>query len=182
MAQLDTSSSGGDGKKRSKKMSTRVDLTPMVDLAFLLITFFMLTTTMSKPQTMEINMPVKPGPNDPKPPEVEASRVLTLILGKDNQIWYYEGLDAPELKNTDIKGIRQVILDKKAKVEAMPQFGKDKTVVIIKPTDESIYKNMVDILDEMAINDIKIYAMVPVTPQELALLKTGNKQAEQQNK
>lgn len=177
MAEFDASGGKGGGGK-TKKLSTRVDLTPMVDLAFLLITFFMLTTTMNKPQTMEINMPVKPKPEDPKPPEVEASRVLTLILGKDNQVWYYEGLESPEIKNADFKQIRQVILDKKAKVEAMPQFGKDKAVVIIKPTDDAVYKNVVDILDEMAINGIKIYAMVPVTKQELELTGKGDQQAQ----
>lgn len=175
MAEFDASGGKGGGGK-TKKLSTRVDLTPMVDLAFLLITFFMLTTTMNKPQTMEIDT-IKPT-EDLKPPEVEASRVLTLILGKDNQVWYYEGLESPEIKNADYKQIRQVILDKKAKVEAMPQFGKDKAVVIIKPTDDAVYKNVVDILDEMAINGIKIYAMVPVTKQELELTGKGDQQAQ----
>ncbi|HQW12178.1 MAG TPA: biopolymer transporter ExbD [Saprospiraceae bacterium] len=176
MAELDTSQGKGGGGK-SKKMSTRVDLTPMVDLAFLLITFFMLTTTMNKPQVMEINMPVKPKAEDPKPPEVEASRVLTVILGKDNTVWYYEGLEAPEIKNANYQDIRKVILDKKAAVEANPAFGKDKTVVIIKPTDDAIYKNIVDMLDEMAIDGIKIYAMVPVTKTELDLVGKGNTEA-----
>lgn len=177
MADFDASQ-GSDSNSKTKKLSTRVDLTPMVDLAFLLITFFMLTTTMNKPQTMEINMPVKPKPEDPKPPEVEASRVLTMILGKDDKVWYYEGLESPEIKNTDYKEIRQVIIDKKAKVESMPQFGKDKAVMIIKPTDDAVYKNVVDILDEMAINGIKIYAMVPVTKPELDLIAKGDAQAQ----
>ena len=174
MAQLDTSDSGGKkGGSKSKKLSTRVDLTPMVDLAFLLITFFMLTTTMNKPQTMEINMPVKPKPDDPPPPEIEAFKVLTLILGKEDMIWYYEGLESPEIKNSTYTDIRPIILDKKRRVEAGRPNDKTKTVIIIKPTDDASYKNIVDILDEMAINDIKTYTMVPVTSQELALL--GNK-------
>lgn len=91
MAQMDTASSGDKkGGKKGKKLSTRVDLTPMVDLAFLLITFFMLTTTMNKPQAMQINMPVERNPDDPPPPEVPAAKVLTLILGSNNVIWYYE--------------------------------------------------------------------------------------------
>lgn len=172
MAQMDTADSGGKkGGGKTKKLSTRVDLTPMVDLAFLLITFFMLTTTMNKPQTMEINMPVKPKEGDPPPPEIEAFKVLTLILGANDVIWYYEGLDEPEIKNANIKEIREVILDKKKRVEAGRPNDKTKTVVIIKPTDESRYKNVVDVLDEMAINGINTYAMVPVTSQELDLLK-----------
>lgn len=174
MAQLDTSSSGG-GKKggsKTKKLSTRVDLTPMVDLAFLLITFFMLTTTMNKPQAMQINMPVERDPKDPPPPEVPAAKVLTLILGANNTIWYYEGLESPEIKNTDYQEIRNILLDKKKRVEAIVRPGDKITsvVVIIKPTDDSNYKNVIDILDEMAIDKIGTYTMVPVTPQEMALV------------
>ena len=171
MAQMDTASSGGKkGGGKTKKLSTRVDLTPMVDLAFLLITFFMLTTTMNKPQSMEINMPVKPKPGDPPPPEIEAFKVMTLILGANDLIWYYEGLKDPEIKNATFTEIRGLILDKKKRVEAGRPNDKTKTVIIIKPTDEANYKNVVDILDEMAIDGINTYAMVPVTPQELKLL------------
>lgn len=80
----------GKGKKRAKKPSARIDMTPMVDLAFLLLTFFVLTSTFSKPKTMEINYPAKPDPKDNiKPPEVKNG--LTLILTKDNKIFYYKG-------------------------------------------------------------------------------------------
>lgn len=80
----------GKGKKRAKKPSARIDMTPMVDLAFLLLTFFVLTSTFSKPKTMEINYPAKPEPNDNvKPPEVKNG--LTFILTKDNRIFYYKG-------------------------------------------------------------------------------------------
>ena len=175
MAKMDTASSGGGNKKggsKTKKLSTRVDLTPMVDLAFLLITFFMLTTTMNKPQAMQINMPVERNPNDPPPPEVPAAKVLTLILGANNVIWYYEGLDSPEIKNTDYTEIRNIILDKKKRVEATikPDDKIKSVIVIIKPTDDSNYKNVIDMLDEMAIDEIGTYTMVPVTPQELALV------------
>src|ERR1700733_2243624 len=113
MAELDTSGGGGKkspGVKKSKKLSTRVDLTPMVDLGFLLITFFMYTTTLAKPKTMEINMPYK----DPKlkvedQNKLKASVALTVLLSKNSRIYYYEGIgdDAqkpPELKATTRKG------------------------------------------------------------------------------
>ena len=92
MSEVNTESSGSKkGKKGTKKVSTRIDFTPMVDLGFLLITFFMLTTTMIKPQTMEIAMPSKDKVPDEEQTKVKASRAITIILGKDNKVFYYEG-------------------------------------------------------------------------------------------
>lgn len=91
MAEIESGGGGGHkkgGKKRGKKMSTRVDFTPMVDLGFLLITFFMLTTSMNKPKTMEINMPVKE-PNEIDQTKVKASQAVTLLLTGNNKIVYY---------------------------------------------------------------------------------------------
>jgi biopolymer transport protein ExbD len=91
MAEIADSGGGGHkgGKKRAKKLSTRVDMTPMVDLAFLLLTFFVLTATFSKPKSMELTFPAPPDPNDPKPSEIKKG--ITLLLTKDNRIFYYEG-------------------------------------------------------------------------------------------
>lgn len=175
MAEIQQQGGGGkhDGKVRAKKMSTRIDFTPMVDLGFLLITFFMLTTTMSKPKTMEINMPAKPEPGDPPPPEVKASKVLTLMLSKDDRIIYYKGVDdnSPTVESTTFgaSGVRKIILEHKAAVEA--QHGKDETVIIIKPDEDSRYRNVVDALDEMAINEIQRYALVTITPEEKDMIK-----------
>src|SRR5262245_18034621 len=124
MAEMDTSSSGGHkkgpGVKKGKKLSTRVDLTPMVDLGFLLITFFMDTTTMSKPKTMQINMPYK---DDVVKVEdqtkIKNSVALTVLLGKSHRIYYYEGIGdnpekPPELFVTYFRqkdGIRDVIIN-----------------------------------------------------------------------
>lgn len=160
--------SGGDskdGKVRSKKASTKIDMTPMVDLAFLLLTFFMLTTTFNKPQTMEITMPEKPKP-DEKQPLVNDQKVLTLILGADSKIYWYIGIKEPKLEKTDFSkdGVRKVLQEKKRDIAGL--------IVLIKPMDESKYKNVVDILDEMNINDIKTYAMVEdATPTEKDLIK-----------
>lgn len=83
---------GGEHEKgKPKKMSTRTDFTPMVDLGFLLITFFMLTTSMSKPQTMEIAMPSKEKVSEEQKTTIKASKAVTIILGKDNKVFYYEG-------------------------------------------------------------------------------------------
>src|ERR1700744_4888507 len=114
MAELDTSGGGKHkgGKVRSKKASTRVDLTPMVDLAFLLITFFMLTTTLNKPKAMQLNMPKKVE-NEEKQ-EVGECQVLNIIIDTLDHVWYYEGLQVAGLKQTDFSGdggIRKVILN-----------------------------------------------------------------------
>lgn len=112
----------GKGKKRAKKPSARIDMTPMVDLAFLLLTFFVLTSTFSKPKTMEINYPARPDPKENvKPPEVKNG--LTLILTKDNRIFYYKGefilpndpkgRPATQLEETDfsINGLHKILVD-----------------------------------------------------------------------
>src|SRR5690349_6972623 len=133
MAEIQQSAdSGKGGKKRAKKMSTKIDMTPMVDLAFLLLTFFMLTTTFSKPTVMEVAMPVKPKPTDPEPPAIKASNALTLLLGENNKLYYYDGLlsgtTKPELKlsNYGADGIRKVLLQHRSNPEL---------VVLIKPDD-----------------------------------------------
>src|SRR5947207_1604387 len=76
------------GKKRAKKQSTRIDMTPMVDLAFLLLTFFVLTSTFSKPKSMELTFPAPPPINQPP---VEIKNGITFLLTKDDRIFYYEG-------------------------------------------------------------------------------------------
>jgi biopolymer transport protein ExbD len=179
MADLDTSSGGGHGKKdggkRSKKLSTRVDLTPMVDLAFLLITFFMLTTSMSKPVAMDLAMPKKDKENKQ---DVKESKVLNIICDKDDVIWYYEGLKVAGLKKTDYSsgGLRKIILKKHQKVTSI--HGKDKegdvqTIVLVKLTDEANYKNMVDVLDEIDITETKIYAIQDISDIEKEAIANG---------
>lgn len=171
MAELDTSQKGGGhkkGKKRSKKASTRVDLTPMVDLAFLLVTFFMMTTTFSKPQTMEINMPVKPPPGSEQTTQnIAASKTLTIILGGDNKVFWFKGTpDTATFSTTDYSptGLRRILID-------INSSTKDLTC-IIKPTDISNYRNVVDALDEMTIVGVKRYALVSdFAPEEKDKIK-----------
>lgn len=175
MAELDTSSGGGKGGKvRSKKASTRVDLTAMVDLAFLLITFFMLTTTLAKPQAMDLAMPDKDEKLDQKL-EVADDRTMTILLGKDDKIeWYMGTIDnpsTPTVEDYGKNGIRKAILDKVKAVKS--STGKD-LMILIKPSDKSNYKNLVDILDEMKITNVKSYAIVDITTPEIGLLQRDN--------
>lgn len=169
MAELDTSQKGGHGKgkkKKGKKMSTRVDLTPMVDLGFLLVTFFMLTTTFSKPQTMEINLPVKPKAGDEeKGASVKESKTMTVILGENDKVYWYMGITDPDVKVTSFAGdgIRKVLQTQNSTIRDL--------VVLIKPSDKSTYKNVVDILDEMNISNLKRYALVDITPKDLELIQ-----------
>jgi biopolymer transport protein ExbD len=173
MAEMDTSSGGGHkkgpGVKKPKKLSTRVDLTPMVDLGFLLITFFVFTTTMSKPTAMNMNEP-KDDPNNQL--KVKNSGAMTILLGKGDQVYYYMGELTAEgasqqFKSTNFKDIRQVILDKK---NAVP-IGD--LMYIIKADKESTFKNAIDILDEMQICAVPPghYAEVDITDTESQLIK-----------
>jgi len=123
MASLDSGGDGGGhkkgpGVKKAKKMSTRVDMTPMVDLGFLLITFFIFTATMNTPTTMNLLMP-KDTDNEEEQNKAKQSGALTIMLGKDNHVYYYEGQlepDGSNFKTSTYKDIRQVIIDKKKDV------------------------------------------------------------------
>lgn len=176
MAEMDTSGGGshkkGPGVKKAKKASTRVDLTPMVDLGFLLITFFIFTTTISQPTAMKLNLPK----DTDKPEEqnkLKESGALTLLLGKNDNVYYYEGqLDATasNLQPSTMKKIRDEIIKKKRSTPA------DDLMIVIKPGEESTYKDVVNALDEMTINDIKRYALVDISDVETQLLKKSDGQ------
>ena len=169
MADVQVQDKGGKGGKvRSKKSVPHVDLTPMVDLAFLLITFFMLVTTFNKPNVMDLGLPAKPKENQ-KPPdtEIDLTNSISLIIGKDNRIFYHQ-LAASELTpaalqetSFDRNGITKVIEQAKARAKDQTKF-----TVIIKPTDDAVYKNFVDILDEMAITKNEIYGITDVKKAE----------------
>jgi biopolymer transport protein ExbD len=202
MSEVNTDSGGGDkggkhSKVRAKKASTHIDMTPMVDLAFLLLTFFMLTTTFSKPKTVEINMPVKDG---------EAQKVnnaVTILLSdKDRVFWYYGEFKPSEtqLNLTDFSdnGIRKIFLDKNAAAHAEiikleDQLAKkqiadttfkrmavdvksQKTalMVLIKTDDKAKYKNVIDILDELSIASVGKYAVVDMMKEEYDLIQKAN--------
>lgn len=181
MAELDTSGGGhkkGPGVKKGKKLSTRVDLTPMVDLGFLLITFFIFTTTMSQPTALKLLLPddkVKPDEQN----KAKESGALTILMGADNHIYYYEGQLKPDASNflsasyNGENSIRDVILKKKAYVRSIstdPNDPEHDLVVVIKPGQNCNYKNVIDILDEMSINVVKKFALVDVFDIEQQLI------------
>jgi biopolymer transport protein ExbD len=156
MAGIETKRPAGK-KTRSYKKSTRVDLTPMVDLGFLLISFFVFTTALTTPMAMNIVMPYDKTPvKDP----VCESCVLTVLLDKDNRIKYYEGAVENNhfVKETGYSSgeIRTVLMQKKATVKNI-RGSEDRFILIIKPGTESNFKNFVDITDEATICQVKRY-------------------------
>lgn len=158
----------GGGKVRVKKQSTKIDMTPMVDLAFLLLTFFILTTTFNKPKTMEVNMPDKV--DDPEQQtKINQKDILNLVLADEDKIYWWIGLEPPVSEtNYSSNGVRKLLLEQ---TRANP-----KMMVLIKPQDESRYENMVNILDEMDITDIKRYAIVEYSDDD-KLIIAGQVQA-----
>lgn len=196
---------GKGGKKRAKKQSTRVDMTPMVDLAFLLLTFFVLTSTFSKPKSMELSLPADPPP-DFVPPEIKKG--VTFLLTKDDRIFYYvgqfygavndKGMPPTTLKETNFgpDGLHKLLADQnkwaideikkledqnKKKILADTTFKRlavEKTAdpnaitVLIKTDDQATYKNAIDMLDELKINNVgKRVLGVEMSAPEYALLQ-----------
>ena len=177
MAELDTSGGGKHkgGKIRSKKASTRVDLTAMVDLAFLLITFFMLTTTLSKKKAMDLTMPDNSVKTSQLP--VAATRSMTVLLGSHNKLeWYMgeAGKSAPTVDNYGKDGLRKALIENEKKVEETHAAPDNFMIVLIKPSDKSTYENLVNALDELNITNIQSKAIVKITPQEIAELQKNN--------
>lgn len=211
MAEINTDKGGG-GKGKPKKMSTKVDLTPMVDLGFLLITFFLLATTMIKPQTMELIMPAKEDKTQKTDdgPVAKASRVITIVMDKDNKLYYWQATqketETPVVveSNYSSNGLRKYLIErnlgvmskireldkeklskhmpdstyKRKKLELQSEKGEKNRIspiILIKPTNEASYKNMIDVLDEMAICNIGTFAITDITPADLKLVASKQK-------
>lgn len=167
MAELNYSPGNSGSKHLMKRMPVRVDLTAMVDLAFLLITFFMLATSLAKPRSMQVAMPT----NIPAE-AVPLSRSMTVCLGRHNQVMYYRGmadnpLTGPFLTKSG-EGIRKAIIE--AKKQVLAATGKE-LIVLVKPDKNSLYANLVDALDELDITGVKTYAIVNIAAKDIDLLK-----------
>ena len=188
---------GRHQKKRAKKGSTRIDMTPMVDLAFLLLTFFILTTTMYKPSTLQLTFPVPPEEDQPKELD-KVNNALTLFLTKADRILYYKDAFKPgetQMSVTNFKDVRKMLVEmnkstfdrindlarqfneKKITEEVFDslkneaQKKKEALYVIIKPEKDARYRNMIDIVDEMDITGIGKYAVQDtIKPDEQALI------------
>lgn len=179
MAELNQDSGGGKkkgGKIRSKKQGGRVDLTAMVDLAFLLITFFMLTTSLNKPNAMDVTVPDKNEEDLEDRLEVADDRTTTILLAGNNKIVWYSGLfdnpiEGPETVDYGAEGIRKVLLRKLVEV---PQRTGEDLIVVIRPSDDATHKNLVDILDEMKIVDAQKYSLGTILDIESEFLKQHN--------
>lgn len=208
-------------ESKQKKMNVRVDFTPMVDMLMLLITFFMLCTSLSKPQTMELTMPSNDvNTQEEQKNETKASETVTLYVTADNKIYYGEGIpkydDPTWLKETTWgnDGIRKVLRDHATEQGIRPvqriglavrelnmqrqknpnqypdsiyqkelsklkagnlKEGKIPTLtIVIKPTDNATYKNMVDALDEMQILNIGTYVIDKINADDEKLLDSKN--------
>ncbi|MEI7499010.1 MAG: biopolymer transporter ExbD [Bacteroidota bacterium] len=199
------------GKRRPKKHGTHIDMTPMVDLMCLLITFFMLTTAFNKPKVMVITMPEKDKKEDPKDaPKISAERTLNILLTKKDEVFYYMGIADPKkpplpiMVKTDFSkdGIRKILLiknrdlftkiaeyrDKRVtgkivvadstfenEVKRMKKDDKKGPIVLIKADAKAKYRDIVNIIDEMAICNVASYAIVDMSPVEIGMLAAAPK-------
>ena len=205
MAEIIANEGGGKkkGKKRAKRFSTAIDMTPMVDVMCLLLTFFMLTTAFSKPKIMEIVLPEKT--NEPSKTEISKWRAVNIILDENDRIFYYNGLadptkpPIPTVVESDFSkdGIRKMLLERnKVLFKQISDLNNDVLtgkqvklkdtleqrlrnlrtyddlgpIVLIKATDKAKYKNIVDIIDEMAICSIARYSLTEMNSFEEKLL------------
>jgi biopolymer transport protein ExbD len=163
------------GVRRMIKSNMRIDMTPMVDLGFLLISFFVITTELTKPKAMELFMP-----KDGTPVPLGESNALTVLLD-DNKIYYYNGKWEDAVKKKEIyqtyfsgkNNLRGIINTKQQQLDSYPgnKEGRNGLMILIKPSENASYKNVVDILDEMTINEVKKYAVIKISGEERTWLK-----------
>lgn len=167
MANIETAQPNKKGSfaKAGKRLSTKVDLTPMVDLGFLLITFFVLTSSMTMAKTMTLLEPVEDAPRP-----VKNSGAMTILLGADHSVFYYFGIfdnsNAGRLRQTDFKNIRKLILDKKKSTNP------GDLMYIIKSDKDAGFGDNVNLLDELAICNVPAghFAEAEITDTEQAAM------------
>lgn len=182
MAQIELQTAESKRTKRKLHPSLRIDMTPMVDLGFLLITFFIFTTTMSEKKAVKLFVPSDKGAPSP----YGQSKVLTLLLGKNNKVYAYEGKFEDAVNGnrivsttyTESNGIGDLIRQKQKQLQQTDKKeGRNGLLLLIKPANQSSYKNVIDALDETMINDVKKYMIIDLTPEEKLQLEKLNHQA-----
>ena len=168
MAELNYSSRKPAGNSHANRAPLRVDLTAMVDLAFLLITFFMLTTTLSKPRIMPVAVPTR----DTPPMADPETHTMTLCLGKNNRLLWYLGMPEKPLTTPKQisygKDLRDAITTTTNQIRKTS--GKD-IIVLVKPSDHSIYANLVETFDELNNRQVQTYTLATISPKDIDLLK-----------
>src|SRR5580692_3895070 len=161
------------GKRHGKKLSTRVDLTPMVDLGFMLITFFIVTTTWSLPHALQLRMPARGDSCN-----IGQNAALTVIALKDNKVFYFNGNLEESLKEGTFGvtgyamngGIGDIIRQKQSAMDKFYKGGRKELMLLIKPSPDASYKNVVNLLDETLINQVGRYALVDISEEEMKRL------------
>jgi biopolymer transport protein ExbD len=159
MAQL--SIPGGRGSRRS----LHLDMTPMVDLAFLLLTFFVLTMTINEEYVLKMQLPEQDTKTEP--PKVNQARVLTVLLGESDKVFYFQGSDRVLATDYGPTGIRKILKESMARRHDL--------VVLIKPTSRCRYKNLIDIMDEVQIVSLKDYYLVKESAEDRAIVQDWGK-------
>lgn len=151
----------GKKRKKSRRLGVRIDMTPLVDVAFLLLTFFMYTTTMSRPQTMEINLP----PDKEVKVEIAESNLLTLRVNEKGDIFWNTGIEST--KKLEAGTLRTFLRER---VQANP-----KLVVLLKIDRTGKYAQMVDIIDEFGLSRVERFSLAPLLENDKALMaKAGS--------
>ena len=152
----------GKGKHRQRS-SIHIDMTPMVDLGFLLITFFIMITTFQKENIMDLGLPAK----SPVPinNEIDVKNQLTFILGEKDKVFYYQK-EAKLLTASDLQSVAQNDIPKVIEQYKNNALDQEKFTVIIKPTDHSNYQNFVDMLDNLAIGQNERYGITDLRSNE----------------
>lgn len=162
MADISQHSAGSQAgsKVRAKKQSTKTDMTPMVDLAFLLLTFFLLTATFNKTHVLRLTMPE--AAKDPtEMPLLSPKNAFNLVLAEDNKLYWWTGLDdSAQLTDYSSGGVRKILLERSKENRQL--------MVLIKPMDKARYQNVIDILDEVEIANIARYAIIDFNDDDKA--------------
>ena len=157
-AEVAESKSHTKGKKKKKRAGVHIDMTPMVDVAMLLLTFFMLTTVFNKPQTMELNLP----PDDNVQVEVAASTLLTVRVEPNMAIYWSMGNEPTVLKKVTINELRPLLIER---LRSIP-----KLITLVQIDRDAKYNDMVDIMDELNLANITKFSFAPMKDADKKLI------------